>query len=160
MSTIDEAIAMWETFRAGVIAELENIPEESWTFRPEKEARSVLELGQHIAQMAESFAAELCEQEPMFMKVPGKARDLQVGNSRRELIDYMKTKSFAATLRGCSDAIANGEMKSFGKMASRLTGLWFAISHEAYHRGQLATYARALGLVPAMTQQSQQQQKR
>lgn len=156
MSTIDEAIAMWETFRAGVIAELENIPEESWGFRPEKDARSVLELGQHVAQMAEAFAAELCGPEPVFMSVAGKSREVQVGNSKRELIDYMKAKHFAGTLRGCSDAIANGEMKSFGKMASRLTGLWFAISHEAYHRGQLATYARALGLVPAMTQQMQQ----
>lgn len=156
MSAFDEAVGMWETFRAGVIAELENIPEESWDFRPGKDARSVLELGQHIAQMAEAFATELCRPEPLFISVAGKACELQVGNSKRELIDFMKGKHFAGTLRGCSDAIANGEMKSFGKIASRLTGLWFAIGHEAYHRGQVATYARAIGVVPALTQQMQQ----
>jgi uncharacterized damage-inducible protein DinB len=26
------------------------------------------------------------------------------------------------------------------------------VSHEEYHRGQLAMYARAMGLVPALTQ--------
>jgi uncharacterized damage-inducible protein DinB len=160
MSTFDEAVAMWETFRAGVIAELENIPEESWDFRPVKDARSVLELGQHIAQMAEAFATELCGPEPQFISVAGKARELAVGHSKQELIEYLKAKRFVGTLRGCGDTIANGEMKSFGKMASRLTGLWFAISHEAYHRGQLATYARALGIVPALTQQMQQMQQK
>ncbi len=36
---------------------------------------------------------------------------------------------------------------------SRLTYVFYAASHEDYHRGQLATYARSLGLVPALTQQ-------
>ena len=33
----------------------------------------------------------------------------------------------------------------------RMTYLFYAASHEDYHRGQLATYARSLGIVPALT---------
>jgi uncharacterized damage-inducible protein DinB len=39
-----------------------------------------------------------------------------------------------------------------GEPATRLTWLNHAISHEEYHRGQLALYARLMGKVPALTQ--------
>ena len=39
-----------------------------------------------------------------------------------------------------------------GVPATRLTWLHHAIAHEEYHRGQVALYARMLGLVPALTQ--------
>ena len=39
-----------------------------------------------------------------------------------------------------------------GKMGTRLAWMHHGISHEEYHRGQLALYARLLGRVPALTQ--------
>src|SRR5262249_49573120 len=39
-----------------------------------------------------------------------------------------------------------------GKMGTRLAWMNHGISHEEYHRGQLALYARLLGRVPALTQ--------
>jgi len=38
-----------------------------------------------------------------------------------------------------------------GKPGTRLTWMNHGISHEEYHRGQLALYARLLGRVPALT---------
>jgi uncharacterized damage-inducible protein DinB len=38
-----------------------------------------------------------------------------------------------------------------GVPASRVSWLHHGISHEEYHRGQLALYARLLGEVPALT---------
>jgi uncharacterized damage-inducible protein DinB len=39
-----------------------------------------------------------------------------------------------------------------GGVWTRTTYVFYAAGHEDYHRGQLATYARSLGLVPALTQ--------
>jgi uncharacterized damage-inducible protein DinB len=44
-------------------------------------------------------------------------------------------------------------MKTSKGEDSRLKGVWFAVSHEMYHRGQLTIYERAMGEVPAMTKQ-------
>jgi uncharacterized damage-inducible protein DinB len=38
-----------------------------------------------------------------------------------------------------------------GEMGTRLAWMYHGISHEEYHRGQLALYARLLGRVPALT---------
>ncbi|MEJ2679624.1 MAG: DinB family protein [Gemmatimonadota bacterium] len=38
-----------------------------------------------------------------------------------------------------------------GKLGTRLAWLNHGISHEEYHRGQLAHWARAMGVVPALT---------
>ena len=38
-----------------------------------------------------------------------------------------------------------------GKTGTRFAWLNHGISHEEYHRGQLALYARLLGRVPALT---------
>jgi uncharacterized damage-inducible protein DinB len=40
-----------------------------------------------------------------------------------------------------------------GGLWTRITYVFYATSHEDYHRGQLAMYARSMGLVPALTQQ-------
>jgi uncharacterized damage-inducible protein DinB len=40
-----------------------------------------------------------------------------------------------------------------GEYGTRLSWFWHHIDHESYHRGQLALYARILGLVPALTKQ-------
>ena len=34
---------------------------------------------------------------------------------------------------------------------SRVTYVFYAASHEDYHRGQLALYARSMGIVPKLT---------
>ena len=61
----------------------------------------------------------------------------------------------ARRLREAGDTLEAKTMPSFGGEGSCLSGLWFAAAHEMYHRGQIATYARQLGLVPAMTQLTQ-----
>ena len=44
------------------------------------------------------------------------------------------------------------DIKRFdGQTWTRLTYVFYAGAHEQYHCGQLATYARSMGLVPALT---------
>ena len=163
MTPIDEAIALWELYRKGVIAELENIPEEQWDYRPGPGARTLRELAIHIAGAAAGFTQELLASEPSFMKLrdpQAQAKLMASWDGVTGKADFVKqlTSSGEASmqsLRKASATLANQTMKLMSTEQSRLSGLWFAVAHEAYHRGQLATYARGMGLVPAMTKQSQ-----
>ena len=59
MNFVEEAIRLWEAYRAGVIAEIENIPEQELDYRPHPDARSVREVAVHIAESGIRFTNEL-----------------------------------------------------------------------------------------------------
>ena len=163
MSTIDEAVALWDLHRKGVVAELENIPEERWDYRPGAGARTLRELALHIAAFAVGFTNELLSSETVFMNLT--KPEVQAAllkpwaglNSKAEIIKLLTSSGaeISQRLRSESAMLSTKSMKLMSGEQSRLSGLWFAISHETYHRGQLATYARGIGLTPAMTKQSQ-----
>jgi uncharacterized damage-inducible protein DinB len=157
------AIALWERLRAGTISEAENIPEPEWDFRPGEGARSVRELAIHIAQAGVGFATELARADGSLGRLfDESARQEWMANypraqSRTEVLALLKATMAdgARLLRARGEALVTDTIKMFGAPASRLTALEFALSHEMYHRGQLASYARALGHVPVLTQQTQ-----
>lgn len=160
MSNIEEAIKMWEAFRAGTIAELENIPEEHWDDRPGEGGRSLRELARHAAEASVAFTNELLSAEPDFRSLLGKVQaqkpmtQLHDASSKRELVQLMKDtgSANAKRLRDAADRLAASDMPAGANARqSRLTGIWFAAAHEMYHRGQMALYARRAGEVPAMT---------
>ena len=162
MSTTSEALAIWETSRNVTISEAENIPEERCDFRPGEGARTVRDLVRHILESGVGFARELTSDQPTFARVFAPETRAQFtatypeNSSKNEVIEQLR-KSFADDMQRLRDQgdLAAQTMTLMKREQTRLTGLWFSISHEMYHRGQLATYARAIGLVPAMTQQSQ-----
>ena len=164
MSAVEEAIRWWEQFRAGTIAELENIPEEHWGERPGEGARDLLELARHVAEAGVGFTNELVrEDEASFARLfdPRVQAELRAAlpraSSKAEAIELLRQTGAdgARRLRAAADALAAQSMKAFGQPQSRLTALWFAISHEMYHRGQIALRSRAAGCVPVLTQQMQ-----
>ena len=56
-------------------------------------------------------------------------------------------------IRGAGEELMETAIRRFdGGTWHRITYVFYAASHEDYHRGQLAIYARAMGLVPALTQ--------
>jgi len=162
MTTTDEAIAMWQTARKITIAELENIPEEQWDFRPGDGARTLREIARHILEASVGFVREVVSDEPSFARIfkpetrAQFANDCPEKSAKKDAIEQFNA-AFADDMKKLHDKgdLAVQTMTLMKQTQSRLTGLWFAIGHEMYHRGQLATYARALGHVPAMTQQSQ-----
>ena len=163
MSQVEEAIRMWEIYREGTVGELANIPEEQWDHRPGDGARTVHELALHIVTSAIGFTDELLAPEPSFMRLRDPAVQAKLAErhatktSKADVIELMQSSGAdnAKRLREAADAVEHGTMKAFQGEQSRLSGLWFAAAHEMYHRGQIATYARQLGLVPAMTQRTQ-----
>ncbi|HEY3132696.1 MAG TPA: DinB family protein [Acidobacteriota bacterium] len=161
MSLVEEAIRNWESYRKGVIAELENIPEEHWDHCSGAGARTLRELARHIAEAGLGFTTELVRPDCSFLRLfdpQAQAQHkavLSKANSKAEIVNLLRTtgEQGARRLREVGDALATQNMKTSTGEQSRLTGLWFAAAHEMYHRGQLASYARAVGCVPALTQQ-------
>lgn len=156
------AIDLWERFRAGTISEAENIPEAQWDFRPGEGARRVRELAVHVAQAGVGFATELTNGATSLARLFDESARAEWmakyprAESRAEILALLRdTMADAARLlRARGEALASDTIKMFGGPTSRLTALQFAMSHEMYHRGQLTTYARGLGHVPVLTQQS------
>jgi uncharacterized damage-inducible protein DinB len=160
MSVVDEAISMWELYRKGTVAELKNIPEEEWDRRPGEGARSIRELARHILEAGAGFSEQLIVDNGAFTKLFDKEYREKLkaslpGNSKEELLAQLRDRGveMIEKLRAKGDALLSQKMPSFSGEQSGLSAIWFAAAHEMYHRGQLATMARACGLVPAMTQQ-------
>ena len=167
MPLVEEAVRSWELVRQGVIAELDNIPEEQWDHRAGDGARSVRELARHIAEAGAGFVAELVSDDPRFARLLDPAHQaalraaLPAADDKAALLALLRSTGAdgAAALRAHGERLVDERMPSFGGEASRLTGLYFAIGHESYHRGQVALLARGVGRVPALTQQIASRQR-
>src|SRR5258706_6790474 len=65
---LDEALEAWMFARDGVLDELRNIPEKDLSFRPSPEARSAVELVQHIIESGLMMAGELARPDGDFRR--------------------------------------------------------------------------------------------
>jgi uncharacterized damage-inducible protein DinB len=152
---VDEAIRNWENERAGVMAEVESIPEEHFDFRPAEGARSVRELAVHIAEAGLMLAAEILRTDGSFLRFfePNADPAQPTAHSKAEILALLRTTGADTTarLRAAGESLGKETMETFHGEESRLTALWFAVGHEMYHCGQLASYARTIGQVPALT---------
>ena len=171
MSLVDEALAVWEATRNGVISEIDLVPEDQLDYRPDPQARSIREIGVHVAEHGIAFTNELLAPECNF----GNLFKPAVMDAVRAALPRVRTKSELLALlrdsgadvrdriRGHGDTLITDTQASrlspSGKM-SRLSGLWFVIGHESHHRGQLTAYLRGAGVIPALTRQLMAQQNR
>jgi uncharacterized damage-inducible protein DinB len=158
---LEEALVGWRYAREGVVAELENIPEESFGFRPVPEVRTVAELARHIAESAAVMVGELTRPDGDFTR---QSFPEHLKEHAADLDPRQDKDALLALLRGSLEAgIAKfyeaGELRMLqlitqfnGEPATRLSWMSHGVAHEEYHRGQLCVYARQLGLVPALTQ--------
>lgn len=168
MGHVEDAIRQWETARAGVIAELENASEAHLAYRPGDGARTMREVAVHIAESAVAFANELLKPDGNFAnlfdpQVQAAVRaSLPCATTKGEVLTLLRAtgSDTAARLRRVGEALADQTMPGRLGPQSRLSALWFAISHESYHRGQLTAYERGFGAVPALTQQIAARQRR
>ena len=160
-SLLDEILEAWQYTRAGVVSEIKNLPDASLTFRPSAESRSAAEIAVHIAESGLMMAGELSRPDgdfrrqsfPAFMKEY--AKGVKATSNKKELIALL-TKTHQDGEKKIRQA---GELHMLqliarfdGEQGSRLAWMNHGISHEEYHRGQLALYARLVGKVPALTQ--------
>ena len=157
----DMLVNTWKEFRKGLIAEVEQIPEDKFDFRATPETRTVAELLQHIIEVQkmlvgeagradgnmrrQSFADHVKEYAPEAKGVTDKNGLLELLRSSMEVCE--------ANIRS-NDDLMQGTMAGIdGKQTPKLKVINFAMSHEMYHRGQLTVYERLMNLEPALTKQ-------
>lgn len=157
---LEETLEAWQGVREGLIAEVRNIPANRFDFRPTPQSRSVAELVQHILEFAMMMTGELTRPDTDFHRAPWpKLLGLYARAAWRA-----KTKP--ALLQLLTTQIRDGERRfrkagelSLLQLITRFDGLpgtrlaWWhhGIAHEEYHRGQVAVYARLMGIEPALT---------
>jgi len=156
----EEALEGWRFVREGLIAELENIPAASFDFVPAPGARSVADVAVHIVESGLMMAGELSRADGDFTRRP--APDLMAEyalaeqvRAREPLLDLLRRTHLdgTAVLREAGEIHMLQQIVQFnGVPATRLSWMSHGVSHEDYHRGQVALYARLLGIVPALTQ--------
>jgi uncharacterized damage-inducible protein DinB len=157
---LDEALEAWMFAREGVLDELRNIPEKDLSFRPSAEARSAVELVQHIIESGLMMAGELGRPDGDFRRKSYEGflheygRGVRGWRSKAPLLAALR-KTHAdgeKKLRQAGELHMLQHIRRFdGEMGTRLAWMHHGISHEEYHRGQLAMYARLMGRVPALT---------
>jgi uncharacterized damage-inducible protein DinB len=160
-TALDEALEAWEYTRSGVISEIRNLPDVSLTFRPTASSRTPAEIAVHIVESGLMMAGELSRPDgnfrrksfPQFMKEY--ARGVKATTNKKQLVQLL-TKTQAD---GAQKLAKAGELHMLqlitrfdGVQGTRLAWMNHGVSHEEYHRGQLALYARLVGRVPALTQ--------
>jgi uncharacterized damage-inducible protein DinB len=161
---LEETLEAWGFTRSGVVEELQNIPEKEIAFRPRADSRTIVELVQHIVESGQMMAGELSREDGDFRRKPYEGFLKEYGKgvaSKRSKLDLLGLlrrthRDGAAKIRQAGELHMLQLIRRFdGKMGTRLAWMNHGISHEEYHRGQLALYARLLGRVPALTQRIQ-----
>jgi uncharacterized damage-inducible protein DinB len=172
-SLLEEALEAWAYTRQGVIDEVKNIPEKNFNFRPTPiilsknnkgksgQSRSVAELAHHIIESGLMMSGELTRPDGNFRRksYPKFLREyaghIQPTDSKKQLLALLKSthQEGEKKFREAGELLMLQYITRFdGLKGTRLAWMNHGISHEEYHRGQLALYARLLGRVPALTQ--------
>jgi uncharacterized damage-inducible protein DinB len=159
-SLLDETLEAWSDVRQGLIEEVENIPEDQFDFRPTPDVRSVTEMIQHILEVALMMTGELTRPDTDFRRAPWPellalyASQVEQANGKAELLALLRSSMVEAEEK--FRAAGELELVQFitrfdGRQGTKMAWLHHGIAQEMYHRGQLVTYARLLGIEPALT---------
>ena len=157
---LEEALEAWEDARQGVISEARNVPADRFDYRPEEEVRSVEELLVHIMEVSEMMVGELTRPDGSFRRKPFPelleeyAGHLHRLSGKEELLEALQAtlEGGMSRFRRAGEVHMLGTIERFdGRRGTRLAWLHHGIAQEMYHRGQLCTYERLLGRVPALT---------
>jgi uncharacterized damage-inducible protein DinB len=159
---LEEALDAWRYTRAGVMTEIENLSDADLLRRHSPGSRTAAEIAVHIAESGMMMSGELSRPDgnfrrksfPDFMKEYARGVKPARGG-KRALVQMLKRTHMDGErrLRSAGDLHLLQLITRFdGERGTRLAWMNHGISHEEYHRGQLALYARLVGRVPALTQ--------
>jgi uncharacterized damage-inducible protein DinB len=157
---LEETLEAWQGVRQGLIAEVRNIPAKRFDFRPTPQSRSVTELVQHILEVAMMMTGELTRADTDFHRTPWpKLLGLYAKPAWRARTKAALLRLLGTQLRDAERRFRRAGELSLLQLITRFDGLpgtrlaWWnhGIAHEEYHRGQIALYARLMGIEPALT---------
>jgi uncharacterized damage-inducible protein DinB len=159
-SILDEVLEAWAYTRSGVMEEARALPEKDFGYRASEKSRSVIELLQHIIESGLLMSGELSRPDGDFRRKSYEgllieyARGISGMRSKRQLLAALRQthSDGEKRLRAAGELHLLQLINRFdGNKGTRLAWMNHGISHEEYHRGQLAMYARMVGRVPALT---------
>jgi uncharacterized damage-inducible protein DinB len=160
-SLLEETLEAWQYTRDGVIEELENLSETDLKFCPHAESRTAAEIGLHIVESGLMMAGELTRRDGNFRRksypqlLKEHAGTLPSALKKAALVKLLKRTHAEGDkkIRHAGELFMLQRITRFdGEQGTRLAWMNHGISHEDYHRGQIALYARLVGRVPALTQ--------
>jgi uncharacterized damage-inducible protein DinB len=160
-SLLEEALEGWQYTRDGVIEEIENLSETDLKFRPHAESRTAAEIGLHIVESGLMMAGELTRPDGNFRRksypqlLKEHAGTLPSALKKAALVKLLKRTHAEGDkkIRRAGELLMLQRITRFdGEQGTRMAWMNHGISHEDYHRGQVALYARLVGRVPALTQ--------
>lgn len=167
-----ELAASFRTVRGNTVQIAEDIPEESYSFRPSADSRTVGQTLAHIA-MATAFQSHIHQNRiDSLTKVnfPELLQKFGAEEARprhkAELIAFLKAEGekYAAYLEELPESLL---AESVGMppgaqpaSKSRFEMLMSAKEHEMHHRGQLMVMQRMIGMTPHLTRQYQERMAR
>src|SRR5215813_5457953 len=161
--SLEEMLDVWKEVRAGLIAELAQIPAEQFGFQATSESRSVAGIICHIIETQKFLTDKMCRPDTDFKRLPkGQIRELverqaaeaHSGGDKEELIGSLRStiESAEAALRAFGEEGMREKVAGLdGKKRSKLVLLYLYITHEMYHRGQISVYERLMRIEPALT---------
>jgi len=160
-SLLDETLDAWAYTRSSFISEIQNLSEADLKTRPNPNSRTATEIAIHIVETGLMMSGELSRPDGNFQRksypqfIKEYARGVPKVTKKSALVQLLK-RSHADGERKIRSA---GELHMLqwitrfdGERGSRMAWMNHGISHEEYHRGQIALYARLAGRVPALTQ--------
>jgi uncharacterized damage-inducible protein DinB len=160
-SLLDEALDAWAYTRWSIIREIQNLSEADLKFRPHPESRNIAEIANHIVQSGLMMAGELSRTDGDFQRksypelVMEYGRGTKPATKHADILRLLKSTHAEGTkrIRSAGELHMLQLIRRFdGERGSRMAWMNHGISHEEYHRGQIALYARLVGRVPALTQ--------
>ena len=161
---LDELLESWWDVRNGIIDEVKNIPASQFDFRPTPDVRSVREQVQHILEVAMMATGEFTREDTNLQRAPWPkllgmyAKKAWRTTSKPQLLALLKSQLKDAEKRFRAQgelALLQYHTRFDGQPGTKFAWMEHAVAQEWYHRGQLALYARLMGLVPALTQRIQ-----
>lgn len=159
-SFLEETLTAWGHIRQGTIAEVENIPADKFDFSPTPEMRSLHDLVVHILEVSYFAMNELPRPDTDVKRAPMKelfqkyAKDAYEAKSKDDLVNLLKRQHEQGVdrYREFGDLGMWQSMKQFdGSEATKFQWWHHMLAEEMYHRGQIALYARTMGIEPALT---------
>jgi uncharacterized damage-inducible protein DinB len=160
-SLLDEVLEAWAYTRSSFISEIQNLSEADLKRKPHSESRTATEIAIHIVESGLMMSGELSRPDGNFQRktypqfIREYARDIPQVTKKSEIVQLLKRTHADGEkkLRAAGELHMLQMIARFdGECGSRLAWMNHGISHEDYHRGQVALYARLAGRVPALTQ--------
>jgi uncharacterized damage-inducible protein DinB len=149
----DYMTQLWEGEFPATCKVLEAVPDDRCDYRPDDKSRTARELAAHLAMSDIWFLQSILEGSFVFDPAASKNAESQF-KSTKEIVDYYKREfpAHLAKVRAMPVEKLTAVVDFFGFMKQpNVTYLGFANNHCIHHRGQLASYLRAMGSkVPAI----------